>query len=189
MAKILREWCLELLPPAVTRKTHFRFHVAPSRRESADGRSGRAGLRLADSVSLAVLLALLLWGSCGAVTAAKVHAQRHGSPPGFSEQGGAAIYHGICQGCHMPNAKGACAAGCYPALAENAALGAPDFAVRVVVNGAEGMPAFGTMLSDQQIADVMNYIRTQFGNHYPATITPAQVRGARRTTETAGESE
>ena len=110
-------------------------------------------------------------------TAAVQH-QRY--PFRFHQQGGAALYHAICQGCHMPNAKGACGAGCYPALARNPALAAPGFAVRTVVNGLEGMPAFGRMLTARQIADVLNYIRTHFGNHYSSTITPAQVNAAQR---------
>jgi mono/diheme cytochrome c family protein len=35
----------------------------------------------------------------------------------FSMQDGEAIYKGVCQGCHMPDAKGAVGAGAYPALA------------------------------------------------------------------------
>lgn len=100
----------------------------------------------------------------------------------FPQQGGPALFHSICQGCHMPNARGACGAGCYPALAADPALIAPDFAVRTVVNGLEGMPAFGSMLSDQQIADVINYIRTHFGNHDAGMVTAAQVKAARKRT-------
>ena len=37
----------------------------------------------------------------------------------FPQQGGEAIYKGVCQGCHMPDAKGAVGAGMYPALAKN----------------------------------------------------------------------
>ena len=30
-------------------------------------------------------------------------------------------------------------------------------------------------LTDQQIADVITYVRTHFGNHYKAVVTAAQV--------------
>ena len=40
----------------------------------------------------------------------------------FPMQGGQAIYEGVCQGCHMPDAKGAVGAGMYPALASNPKL-------------------------------------------------------------------
>ncbi len=38
-------------------------------------------------------------------------AQSFGSPFHFTEQGGAAIYAGICAGCHMPDGRGAVGAG------------------------------------------------------------------------------
>jgi mono/diheme cytochrome c family protein len=140
------------------------------------------------SARLAAVLALLLWGLCGSLSAA---AQCQGAPVSslrfqfagsrhFPQQGGAALFHSICQGCHMPNAKGACGAACYPALAGDVAVSVPGFAARTVVNGLDGMPAFGQMLSDRQIADVINYIRTHFGNHYPGMVTPAQVKAARK---------
>ena len=37
------------------------------------------------------------------------------------------------------------------------------------------MPAFGAQFSDQQIADITNYIRTAWGNKGNADATPAQV--------------
>ena len=35
----------------------------------------------------------------------------------YPQQTGEALFKGICQGCHMPNAQGAVGAGAYPALA------------------------------------------------------------------------
>lgn len=80
----------------------------------------------------------------------------------------------------MPDAKGACGAGCYPPLADNPAVALPGFAVRTVVHGLKGMPAFGRMLSNRQIAAVINFVRTHFGNHYSSRVTPAEVKAARR---------
>ncbi len=40
------------------------------------------------------------------------------------------------------------------------------------------MPAYAKQLSDQQIADVTNYIRNSWGNAAPL-VTPAQVAKAR----------
>jgi mono/diheme cytochrome c family protein len=48
-----------------------------------------------------------------------------------------------------------------------------------VINGRKAMPAFGDMLSDEQIASVVNYIRTNFGNHYSDAVTPARVKTLR----------
>jgi mono/diheme cytochrome c family protein len=41
------------------------------------------------------------------------------------------------------------------------------------------MPAFGADLSDNQIAEVVNYVRTHFGNHFMDPVTPAAVHAAR----------
>ena len=98
---------------------------------------------------------------------------------GFTEQSGEAIYKNVCQGCHMPDAKGAVGAGMYPALAKNPNLQVAGYPVAVVVNGQKAMPAFGGMMNDQQIANVINYVRTHFGNNYKDKVTPAEVKAAR----------
>jgi mono/diheme cytochrome c family protein len=97
----------------------------------------------------------------------------------YPEQSGEALYHAICQGCHMPDARGATGAGTYPPLAGDAKLEAAGYAVLVVMQGEKGMPAFGYALSDEQIAAVVNYVRTHFGNGYKDEITVADVKAAR----------
>lgn len=98
---------------------------------------------------------------------------------GFTEQGGEAIFKNVCQGCHMPDAKGAVGAGMYPALAKNPKLEVAGYPVSVVVNGQKAMPAFGGMMNDQQVADVVNYVRTHFGNNYKDKVAPADVKAVR----------
>jgi len=100
-------------------------------------------------------------------------------PRMFPQQGGEAIFRGICQDCHMPDAKGATGAGMYPALAHNPKLEIAGYPLSVVVNGQKAMPAFGPMLSDQQVADVVNYVRSHFGNHYNDKVSPMDVKAAR----------
>ena len=95
---------------------------------------------------------------------------------GFTEQGGEAIFKNVCQGCHMPDAKGAVGAGMYPALAKNPKLEVAGYPIAVVVNGQKAMPAFGGMFTDQQVADVVNYVRTHFGNNYKDKVSPADVK-------------
>jgi len=102
-----------------------------------------------------------------------------GGRGGFTEQGGEAIFKNVCQGCHMPDAKGAVGAGMYPALAKNPKLEVAGYPVSVVVNGQKAMPALGGMFSDQQVADVVNYIRTHFGNNYKDKVTAADVKATR----------
>jgi len=81
-------------------------------------------------------------------------------------QGGEAVYNAVCSGCHMPEGEGAVGAGAYPALAANPLLEAPAYPLTIVVRGQGGMPPFGSLLDDQQIADVVNYIRSHFGNDF-----------------------
>jgi mono/diheme cytochrome c family protein len=49
----------------------------------------------------------------------------------------------------------------------------------VVLRGLNGMPAFGGMLDDRQVADVVNYVRTSFGNRYKDAVTAKDVAAAR----------
>lgn len=88
---------------------------------------------------------------------------------------GEAVYKSICQGCHMPDGKGASGAGAYPALADNPKLAAPGYPLMVVVKGQKAMPEFGSSLSDAQVAGVVEYIRTQFGNRYPDKVPTTEV--------------
>jgi mono/diheme cytochrome c family protein len=102
-----------------------------------------------------------------------------GRPSPLPQQGGEAIYKGVCQDCHMPDARGAVGAGMYPALARNPKLEIAGYPIAVVIHGQKAMPAFGDAFSDQQIADVVNYVRAHFGNAYKDDVTPADVKGAR----------
>ena len=97
----------------------------------------------------------------------------------FTQTSGEAVFKNICQGCHMPDAIGATGAGAYPRLAGNPKLAEPGYPVFMVVNGHKAMPPFGGDLDDTQIANVVNYIRTHFGNHYTDAVTPAFVATAR----------
>jgi mono/diheme cytochrome c family protein len=94
----------------------------------------------------------------------------------FPMQGGEAIYKGVCQGCHMPDAKGAVGAGMYPALAKNENLETAGYPVGVVVKGQKAMPPLGPYFSDKQVADVVNYVRTHFGNSYKDKVKPEDVK-------------
>jgi mono/diheme cytochrome c family protein len=99
---------------------------------------------------------------------------------------GAEVYGHICQGCHMPQGQGAVGAGHYPKLAGDPALASGEYVAATVLGGRNGMPSFGQQsngeevfgaatLSDQQIADVVNYVRSHFGNTYKDKVTVSQV--------------
>jgi mono/diheme cytochrome c family protein len=97
----------------------------------------------------------------------------------FSEPDGEKLYRRVCAACHMADAAGAIGAGAYPGLAKNPKLAASGYPTLLVVKGMNGMPAIGDMMSDQQVADVVNYVRTHFGNNYKDAVTPADVKALR----------
>ncbi|HWX83631.1 MAG TPA: cytochrome c [Xanthobacteraceae bacterium] len=98
----------------------------------------------------------------------------------FVEMTGEELFGNVCQGCHMPDAAGAIGAGSYPSLVGNRNLEASGYAVYLVINGRRGMPGFGDMMTDGQVAAVVNYLRTHFGNNYQDVVTARDVRDARR---------
>lgn len=97
----------------------------------------------------------------------------------FAMQGGEAVYRGVCQGCHMADARGASGAGTYPALAANPKLAEPGYVLSMVMNGHRGMPPFRGHFTNAQVADVVNFVRSHFGNHYKGKVTEADVQGLR----------
>ena len=98
----------------------------------------------------------------------------------FSEKSGEQLFSNVCRGCHMSDGKGATGAGTYPSLAGNRNLEASGYPIEVVVNGQRGMPAFGSMMSNDQVAAVVNYLRTHFDNNYRDDVTADDVKAIRR---------
>jgi len=102
------------------------------------------------------------------------------TPFRFTHQDGEAIYRNVCAGCHMPDGRGATGAGTYPSLARNAKLEAAGYPILLVVNGHKAMPAFGQAMTDDQIAAVVNYVRSSFGNAYADRVSADDVKAARQ---------
>jgi mono/diheme cytochrome c family protein len=98
----------------------------------------------------------------------------------FVEMSGEELYASVCRGCHMSDGKGAVGAGAYPSLAGNRNLHASGYPVAIVVKGQRAMPPFGAMMSDDQIAAVVNYLRSHFGNNYQDAVTAEDVKVVRR---------
>lgn len=88
---------------------------------------------------------------------------------------GKEIYRHVCQGCHMADGKGGIGAATIPGLAGNPKLAAAGYPVSVVLTGMGAMPWFNGVLSDDQIAAVVNYVRTHFGNVYRDAVSAAEV--------------
>jgi mono/diheme cytochrome c family protein len=111
-------------------------------------------------------------------------------PPQAEITAGAALYAHACIACHEADGSGA--PRIYPPLPGNANLQSadPSSTLRIILDGAQtvttprapntgSMPSYAKQFSDQQIADVTNYIRNSWGNAAPL-VTPAQVKKARR---------
>jgi mono/diheme cytochrome c family protein len=130
-------------------------------------------------VPRAALLASLL--AFAATSIALADPQPATLSPGFrfTEQTGEALYANVCQACHMSKGEGAAGAGRYPALANNESLKAAGYPIYAVLHGQKGMSPFGRMLSDDQVAAVINYVRTHFGNNYTDAVTAQDVKNAR----------
>ena len=124
----------------------------------------------------AALLAVALPATAQTPTAPPIRVEKGH----FTMKDGEAIYRNVCQACHMADAMGAKGAGIYPALANDKRLTAAAYPIRVVVLGQKGMPAFGAYFSDDQVAAVVGYVRTHFGNSYAAPVTTAEVKAQRQ---------
>jgi mono/diheme cytochrome c family protein len=98
----------------------------------------------------------------------------------FVEMTGEELFANVCQGCHMPDAAGATGAGVYPSLSANQNLEAGGYPITLIVKGRRGMPPFGDMMTDGQVAAVVNYVRTHFGNSYQDAVTAKDVSDVRR---------
>jgi mono/diheme cytochrome c family protein len=112
-------------------------------------------------------------------------------PPPSQMAAGEKLYNGACIACHEKDGSGA--PRIYPPLPGNANLQSADAlsTLRVILDGAQtvttlrapntgSMPAYAAKMSDQEIADVTNYIRNAWGNAAPL-VTADEVAKARRT--------
>jgi mono/diheme cytochrome c family protein len=100
---------------------------------------------------------------------------------------GQIVFENLCLNCHQPDGKGL--PGIYPPLAGSDWVASDsNRLIEIIIRGAQGpitvngkpfdniMPPSG--LDNQQIADVLTYIRSHFGNT-AAPISPEQVQSVR----------
>jgi mono/diheme cytochrome c family protein len=140
-----------------------------------------SGMSDADVRAIAVYLKDLPAGAPEPVVAA---------PPPAQMANGEKLYAHACVACHEADGSGA--PRIYPPLPGNANLQSvdPSSTLRIILDGAQtvttprapnpgSMPAYAKQFSDQEIADVTNYIRNSWGNAAPL-VTPAQVKKARQ---------
>ena len=82
-----------------------------------------------------------------------------------------------CSACHQPTGKGV--KGAFPALAGSAFVqGDPKLVLTTVLNGRGGMPSFKDDLTDADLAAILTYVRSSWGNKASA-IKPADGAAAR----------
>lgn len=128
----------------------------------------------------------VIGATCALLGAVLVYSSVRAQAAGNAAGDGQRIYEHVCQACHMADAKGAVGAGQYPPLAGDPALASRQFMALTLLKGRRNMPAFGAKhaigfggpaftLSEAQIAAVINYVRSNFGNRYKDTITAEEV--------------
>src|SRR5258708_6273472 len=136
---------------------------------------------------------LFLLGGCLFVLATGLMSQtaKPASPGGLAAQvtRGKQVYLTQCLACHQVDGLGV--QGMTPPLAKTKqVLGDKAALIKIVLNGMQGVDIggddyHGVMaphpdLTDQQIADVLTYVRNSFGNKASA-VTPTQVKTVRAT--------
>lgn len=99
------------------------------------------------------------------------------------------VYVNNCQSCHMEKGEGV--DGAFPPLAKaDYLMKDPKRAINIILKGQNEeikvngkvynmMMAEQSYLTDDQIADVVNYISNSWGNSYKTMITPAMVKVSR----------
>jgi cytochrome c6 len=86
-----------------------------------------------------------------------------GAQSAAAAQAGLQTFMDNCSACHQATGKGI--PGAFPALAGNKFVqGDPKLVVTTLLNGRGGMPTFRDELNDAQIASVLSYVRSAWGN-------------------------
>ncbi|MGH7800764.1 MAG: c-type cytochrome [Thermodesulfobacteriota bacterium] len=115
---------------------------------------------------------------------------------------GAAVYATVCAACHQANGQGV--PGAFPPLADSVwLLKDAETPIRIVLHGLQGpievkgtiynnvMPEWGTRLSNEEIAAVLTYARTSWGNSTdqisPELVDKARSETSNRTTSWTAE--
>lgn len=109
---------------------------------------------------------------------------------GQASQSGALVYLNNCAGCHQSSGMGANAT--FPSLAQSSTVAAsnPTSLIRIVLQGSNrpataaspsalAMPGLDWRLSDANVADVLSFVRSNWGNRAEA-VSPAEVAKVRK---------
>lgn len=97
--------------------------------------------------------------------------------PAIASADGKSLYMDNCSACHQVSGKGV--KGAFPPLAGAPLVqGPPKVLITTVLNGRAGMPAFKDDINDADLAAILTYARTGWGNK-GSVIKPADVAAAR----------
>ncbi len=140
---------------------------------------------------IACALALALLAGCaksGHGAAASASASAEAANPA-SASDGAVVYMANCSSCHQSDGEGV--SGAFPPLAGNPVVtGNPTAVIAIVKDGLDGrvvvnghaysgiMPHWGGVLSDEQIAAAITYVRSSWHNR-ASGVSVAQVRAVK----------
>ncbi len=97
----------------------------------------------------------------------------------MAQTDGATLFAQNCSACHQPMGQGV--PGAFPALAgDKFVVGDPKGPAYVVTHGRGGMPNFSDDLDDTQVAAILSFVRSSWGNNAPPldAAAVAAVRGA-----------
>jgi mono/diheme cytochrome c family protein len=90
---------------------------------------------------------------------------------------GEQVYAGQCAACHMEDGSGD--GDLYPPLDDNPFVtGDPEAVIEIVLLGEGAMPAFGGVLTDEEAAGVVTYIRNAWTND-ASVVTEEDVQAVR----------
>jgi mono/diheme cytochrome c family protein len=139
--------------------------------------------RIFIALPVALGVALLALALANALFAAQGQPAADGVEPFPGERSGEAIYADACSSCHGRAGTGRIG----PALAGNRNLERADYVLALILRGGDGMPAFAGRLSQGEVFEVAEHIRSSWGNDFgglPAGQLAAQWwRGAEDTGE------
>lgn len=103
------------------------------------------------------------------------------------EELGAEVYVAQCAACHGPDGGGV--EGVFPAMAGNEFVtGDKAPVIELVLRGRGAMPAFHTVLNDEELAAVLSHVRSSWGNE-AESVTPDEVAEVREGAEADDEAE
>jgi mono/diheme cytochrome c family protein len=146
-------------------------------------------LNEADLQAIAAYLKTLAPSSGRAVKFAANPATAAALAKGREADRGAELYDDNCAACHRSDGAGSPTA--LPQIADNSSVLAedPNSLIRLVLAGGSlpgtaaapstlGMPAFAWRLSDEEVAELLTFIRTHWGNQ-ASSVTAAEVARVR----------